>query len=164
MTCVEGTCAPAVACADCALVLRMTERSVAGGVIERVVLAVDWQPKESEPNPRMMDLRLTLPSAGGVVAVEAGSALIDAEKSLSLGETNGQAWRVGADGSVQIVAYSVGNTREIETGRLLTLTVALAHPGPLDFRILRHTETFAPSGADAALQATAYDNMLTVTQ
>ena len=163
-TCKEGACVPAVTCSDCALVLRMKEREVEGSLIDHLVLAVDYQPGESSPNPRMLDLRLRLPNDAKLTSVERGVALIKAEKPLRLDEGNGQSFRVRSDGSVQILAYSLNSTSEIEAGRLLTLSLDISHPGPLDFQLLRHEQTFAPPAADGALQATAYDTPLTVTR
>ena len=65
---------------------------------------------------------------------------------------------------MQLLALALGNTTEIATGRLLTFDVELDHPGPVELRLLRHPQTFAPESADGALQATAYDTPLTVTR
>jgi len=75
-----------------------------------------------------------------------------------------QPWRRRGDGAYQLVAYEATNAELVADGRVVELTLSLDEWGPVRFSLQRHEQTFAPSDADAALQASPYDTEVIVTR
>lgn len=74
--CDSGTCFGAVdiSCEDCTLKLIVADRSTTDSGATRVVLAVEYYPREGQPLPRITDLRLRTHNQASLVGVERGAA------------------------------------------------------------------------------------------
>ena len=62
-TCIVGNCyaeAADVSCTDCSLQVVVLNKTITNGQIVGVDLAIDYQPTDMEPNPRIMDLHFSL--------------------------------------------------------------------------------------------------------
>lgn len=163
-SCVQGRCQEAINCADCALRFFVVERRVVDGRIKQVTLAVDYQPTELEPRPRLADLRVVADRPVSLTSATAGPALTTVGKQLFVDESTGKPWKVRDDGTLQFLAYRATNTESFATGRMLTLTFTLDQLGPVRFALQRRLQTFAPPEADSALQASTFETEVVVSR
>ena len=134
----------------------MVEREEIDGTLERVTLAVDYEPEPGTPMPAIVDLRLLLEGPARIERVGLGSAALEAGKTLVVDPRSGRPYRVHDGGVVQVMLLSPGSTRRIESGRWLFLKLAMdaggdAQSGPVMVRLLPAGEIFAPPAADEAL-------------
>ncbi len=164
--CITGSCyseAVDVSCDTCSLQVVLLNKTVSDGQITAVDIAIDYQPSETEPNPRIMDLHFKAdPNAQPTNATE-GAALTAANKALSADSSTGNKWLPSTEGNMRFLAFSASNTNEIQTGRLVEISFAV-NPGQegLVFSIVKREETFAPPDADAALYGQSYDAAIVV--
>ena len=163
-SCIDGQCREGVSCRDCALQLRLIDRQVIDQKIVRVKLGVEVSVADDNSGPRLMDVRVLSDKVVQLVDATAGPALYQTGKDLFVDESTHTPWQQRGDQSYQLLAYSVSGTLRVSSGRVMTLTFDLAEPGPVNFSLVRHTQTFAPLDADSALQVTAYDQPLAVSQ
>lgn len=163
-SCVQGSCIPAVSCADCPLSLRLVGKKLVQGKLSEVTLAVEFSPAETEARPRMADFRIRSSRPAVVRAARGGPALANARKDLVLFEPWAEPWRRRADGAYQFLAYEATNTELVADGRVVELTLSLDEWGPVKFSLQRREQTFAPSEADLALQSSPYDSEVIVTR
>jgi hypothetical protein len=159
-TCFLGKCKSQWA----SLRLSLEEAHKVSGRVE-ARLHVDFDAKEGQALPRMVDLRLALEGGSDlqVEAVSMGEPLSNASKSLFTDILTGKPWQVLPDGSVQFLVYSSQNVSELGPGRWLTLAVSFKTSGDAQVRLVRKQGLFAPLSADIALQDSAYDLPITVT-
>ena len=163
LSCIDGACATAVNCPACSLALTLIDKTVSGGRVLEAVFTLTYQPAEGEPRPRLADLRFALEGDAELVKVEPGAGLTAAGKQLFVDSKTQKPWRRRADGSYQLMAYSLGSTETFAAGTLLTLRFAHSQPGPFSLALVRRLQTFAPQPADSALQSSAYDGAVLVT-
>ncbi len=152
LTCLEGKCLGPVSCVDCGLQLAVRQSDGS----QDVEVEVRFSPAESDPRPRMIDLRVRPNRPVQLVSVVEGPAMAQAEKSFHRPEPSGPAWKQRADGSYQIVIRSLETTLTIDGGLLATLHFRRDSTAPLSFALEKRLQTFVPLSADAALQATPY--------
>jgi len=151
LTCLEGQCLGPVSCADCGLQLAVRESDGSGDV----EVEVRFAPAESDPRPRMIDLRVRPSRPVQLVSVSEGPAMAEAEKSFHQAP-GGQPWKQRADGSYQVTIQSLESTLTIEGGLLATLRFRRDSMEALSFALEKRLQTFVPLSADAPLQATPY--------
>jgi hypothetical protein len=159
--CITGSCyseAVDVSCDLCSLQVVVINKTVNNGLITAVTLAIDYQPTTTEPNPRIMDLYFKADAHAQPLTATEGAALTAASKTLSSDTVTGNSWLTTNDGHMRFLAFSAGNTNDIEAGRLLEVSFAV-NPGQsgLLFSLIKREETFAPPDADAALYGQDYD-------
>ncbi len=152
LTCLDGKCLGALSCEDC--VLQLAVRESAGN--EDVEVEVRFSPAESDPRPRMLDLRVRPSRPVELLAVEEGPAMMHSALSFRHDAASGQAWKRRADGSCQVLIRGLESTSSLEAGHVATLRFRRDTPEPLAFALEKRAQTFAPLSADAALQATPY--------
>jgi hypothetical protein len=152
-----------VSCESCSLKLALIDKTVSHDRVIEAVLALDYAPADGEARPRLADFRIALGADAQLVDVVAGPGLSSAQKQLYMNSQTQKPWKRRADGSYQIVAYSTGTSTTFAAGRLLTLRFAYSGMGTPSFALARRLETLAPAAADAALQSTHYDGIVTVT-
>ncbi len=162
-TCSNGECTEGGTCTTCSTTLRLVDKRVVDGRVLEVTLAIEYSPADGEPRPRVADFRLKANKPVQILDAKLGPAIEKAGKSLYVDGATGNPWKVRGDGSFQFLAFAVGNSRTFEPGRALTLRVAVGSSEPVGFSLVRRSQVFAPPPADASLQATSYDQMLTVT-
>jgi hypothetical protein len=153
-----------VTCRDCSLQLRLIERTVVNDKIVRVKVGVDVAVPDDNSGPRLVDVRIAADKLVNLVEATAGPALLKTGKDLFVDEATHDPWQQRGDQSYQLLAYSVSGTLRVTSGRIMTLTFDLAEPGPVNFALTRHSQTFAPLDADNVLQASTYDQPLTVSR
>jgi hypothetical protein len=158
-----GVCAPCpreVACAECALVLRVVEREEVEGRLRAVTLAVDYQPGAQGAAPTIADLRLKVEGPAVLERVGLGEAMLEAQKELVQSPSTGRPYQALPEGVFQFLALSSRNTNEIPGGRWLFVRFLLgdtAQEGPAVFSLVKREQVLAPPGADSQLWAEAYD-------
>ena len=152
-----------MSCPACSLKLSLVDKTVFNGRVLEAVLAIDYNPVEGEPRPRLADLRIAVEGDAELTSVEAGPGLVQAGKDLYLDPQTQKPFKRRPDGSYQLMAYSVGSTSTFLPGRLATLRFAHSESAPLAFTLVRRAQVFAPQAADAALQTSAYDDQVVVT-
>lgn len=163
-SCIDHKCERAVNCTDCSLKLSLVEKNVDDGQLSTLTLAMDYEPVDGEPKPRMFDIRLKVDEDVSLNAVTVGESLKNVDKDLYTDPDTLRKWQKRADGTYRFVAFSVADNREIEKGRLMTLTfTADENRAPL-FSIVKRNQIFAPPIADEALQLSSYDETIKVTQ
>jgi hypothetical protein len=166
-SCYSGKChAPVTTnCEQCSLKLSIIDGDTQnGGPATRIVVAIDYQPTDGEPRPRLADLRLAASHPVHVVDVQQGEALTLAKKQIYRNPATHELWTVKKDGSFQLLAMAADNLERIEPGRLATLTFIADTSKPLSLKLVRRDQIFAPPDADAALQATAYQHPVGMVQ
>jgi len=136
------------------------------GEISRATIAVEST--AAGVAPRIADLRVVADPPMQLNAVELGPPLQVAGKRLyRFAGTNLPYFR-HADGSTQLLVFSLDKALPIDPGRWLTLRFSRppGASGPeyrsVKFSLVRREQTLAPLDADAALQAGAWDSPLTV--
>jgi hypothetical protein len=162
--CISGQCREAVSCKDCVLKLRLLERTVINSKIVRVKLEITTDFPDAVPGPRLIDIRIVADKSAQLVDAQAGPALQQTGKDLFMDESTHEPWQELGDRSYQLLAYNVTGTLRVASGSLLTATFDLAEAGPVKFSIVRHNQTFAPLDMDNVLQASTYDDAVTVTR
>lgn len=163
-SCVAGQCRDALNCDDCALKFSVVSKEVVDGKIRSVVLALDYQPADGEPRPRLADFRIAASRRVELVEVEEGDALEQAGKKLFRDEVAKRNFQRRRDGSYQLFAYGVSDVETLQPGRIVTLKFSLQELGPVSFSLTRRAEVFAPPPADSALQSTSYDHAVVVSR
>jgi hypothetical protein len=153
LTCVDGRCLGSESCTDCGLSLAI----VAGSEADVVDVEVRLSSRESDPSPRMIDLRIRPNRPVALLSVTPGSAMTDADKTLYFDAEKGHPWKAREDGSYQLLIHGFANTKTIAPGRLLTMRFHRVGSEPVSFALEKRAQTFAPASADAALQRTPYD-------
>jgi hypothetical protein len=146
------------------LKLSLVEKRINDDRIEQITLAVNYEPAEDEPKPRMFDIRLKADKGASLDTVTVGDALKKAEKDLYTDPDTNEKWQVRSDGTYRFVAFSVASNREIEKGRLMTLTFAVNVDSAAQFSIVDKVQIFAPPLADEALQFSNYAETIKVTK
>jgi hypothetical protein len=144
------------------LKLVLISKTSDAGLINKVVLAVEYAPTGSDPKPRMADIRLSSNLVVALDSADKGQALTDSGKDLYIDPLTNKSWKKRADGSYQFLIHSLSNANYISTGRLFTLTLSMNLKGPLYFRLTKREQTFAPADADSLLQGTPYDGSVVV--
>ena len=162
--CLKGSCVSAEGCTDCFLRLKVLERTVQDGQISEITLALDHAPSDGQPRPRMADVRIQADHEVELLSVDAGPALLDADKDLYVDESSGRPFRRRPDGSYQMLAYGFANTRTLEPGRVLTMKFRTHESGPIAFSLVRRAQVLAPPEADALLQGSSYDQPVVVSR
>jgi hypothetical protein len=162
--CVAGACVEAVSCSQCALSLGLADLSAAERARGHIALAIDHWPVPDDPAARAMDLRVVADADVELIGAVGGDALRLSNKDLYVDPETGSPFRRREDGSWQVFVYRRDSAEPIAAGRIATLTFAVEQGGPLTFKLQRRQQTFAPLLADAVLQATPYDQTLTVTR
>jgi hypothetical protein len=157
--CIEGRCVETESCAECPLVLTLKEIALEDGALERVVIAVHYNPRAGDPRARMMELFIGTSPPMVLRSLEEGPALDEAGKSLATNGDTGNPWTELARGEYRLVALSAGNTSDFAVGVMMTLTFTT--PASLlgtavSFSILRKSQ-LAPESADMLLQLSPYD-------
>ena len=163
-SCLNGACAHAKSCSDCALSLRHLSKKVEGGKLREITLALEYAPREGEPRPRMADFHLRTSRPVWLKNATEGPALTVVNKSLANFEPWGEPWRRRLDGTFQLLAYEATSTDRLASGRIARLTFALDEWGPVRFSLKRREQVFAPPEADVVLQVSAYDGDVVVTR
>ncbi len=163
-SCVVGQCREALNCKDCSLKFSLLSKVVEAGRIRQVTLALDYEPAEGEPHPRLADLRLDATRKVELTEAEEGNSLTASGKKLFFDETTKQNFQKRPDGSYQLFAYGVSDVDALVPGRIATVTFTLNELGPVSFSLTRRAEMFAPPAADAALQSTPYDSAVVVSR
>lgn len=157
-TCFENACKDAESCKDCELKLQLVNKRVSNGKLSEVTVIVDYQPSETNPRPRIMDLRIRSNKNAKVTSVELGTALAKANKNLYVDDLTGYKWRERADGSVQFFAFGAANSTTIGSGQLLKIVYETSESGPISFWLVKRAQVFAPLSADQLLQSSNYDS------
>lgn len=160
-TCVAAHCSVGASCSDCALTLSLVRSEITGDR-RKVVLAVDYEAREQEPQPRMADVRIRVSTDVRLTTAEEGLALTNVGKALYRDSATNLPYKRRANGTYQIVAYGLSSGVPIENGRIATLTFDAPADGDLAFALERRLQTLAPAAADMALQATDYDQPVVV--
>lgn len=162
-----GPCANELNCEACPLQLSVVDQVVVDGLVSEVTLAVDYLPGEGSPLPTIADIRLAVSGPVRLAQVGVGAPVTDAEKSLFTSSDTGKPFLILDEGVHQILVFSTGNTKPIESGRWLLLRFVMgpqsadqatnwtAEPGV--FTLVKREETLAPPGADATLWGGGYD-------
>jgi hypothetical protein len=158
--CVDGQCLDATAesCTgpECYLQLEVVEQRAVPDGSTQVTLAVDYQPADGAPRPRIADIRLRCNRQLTVISTAAGQAITDAGKDLYRSPATGEAYRQRGDGTLQFLAVSLQNTERFTSGRMLSVTVSFMGDSAV-FRLAKRQQIFAPPVADHAIQGSAYD-------
>jgi hypothetical protein len=169
--CIEGACAPIESCEGCPLVMSVEEVVLAGEILEKIVIAIDYQPRDGDPRARMMDLFIASSPAMVLRDAEEGPALTNVDKSFTTDPDTGNPWMTVARGEYRFVvlsSFSSDNDEAVgyfEPGRLMTLeftTEAELLNTAVEFKIIKKSQVFTPSGADLLLQISPYDTPVSV--
>jgi hypothetical protein len=152
LTCLEGKCLGALSCEDCGLQLAVRDSADR----DSVEVEVRFAPAESDPRPRLLDLRVRPSRPVQLLSVEEGPAMSAAELRFHHDVASGQAWKRRADGSYQVLLRGLGDGVRLDAGLLAVMRFQRDTPEPLAFALEKRPQTFAPLSADAALQATPY--------
>lgn len=163
----------ASSCEGCSLQLKVLAYSLDTDTDTlSATLAIDYTPAASEPNPRVLDVRLYANAPFVASAVRPGDALQNAGKELYTNPQTGNPWKNRGDGSKQMLVVSFTNTNRIQAGRILELDLSLdasqfdSSMAPyyyLPLKLLKREQTFAPLEADNAIQSTEFDTPVVVT-
>jgi hypothetical protein len=166
--------APAASsCEDCSLELRVLASTLDSSTNTlTATVAIDYNPEASEPNPRVLDVRLYANAPIVVKDVRGGDALKNAGKELVENPLTGKPWKGRGDGSKQMLVVSYTNTNRIQAGRILELDLTLdtsLFDSTMDLyrflpvKLLKREQTFAPLEADSAIQSTDFGAAVVVT-
>jgi hypothetical protein len=161
-TCSAGKCVEGVSCASCSMRLVLLDKKVVDGRLLEVTVGLDYEPKDQEEKPRLLDLRLRAGAAARLVDAQPGAALTSTNKSLYRDGASGNNFRKHGDGSYQLLVFSIGDTDPVGVGRMATLKFSVASSSPWAVHLVRRLESAAPAPADAVLQSTSYDQSLVV--
>lgn len=124
---------------DTTLGLQLVAHSADSAVID-----LWYAPDEGQPGPRAMELWLRLPDTATLAAAEIGEAATAAGKTL-VAQPQG-------DHDLRLVIYGTASLDRVAGGRLATLRLTLATPGPATVELLERLPIFAPAEANTGLR------------
>ncbi len=120
-----GPCPAVQSCEDCRLklsVVETLETPPGSGVVREVVVALDYQPSEFDPNPALADLRFAV-TGGELVSVALSPTVLDAGKELHVDPETGPAVP-DAGGRDRSAARLLHDEHQSHSGRALAVLEA----------------------------------------
>ncbi len=156
-SCMEGFCFPS------SLKLSLVN-SKTNGSKTMVTLAIEYNPRDGEPRPRMADFRITTNKVIEMDIADPISGVAMTGKQFYKDPISQEDWQIRPDGSVQFLVYSLTSLATFGTGNVFIVTLACEIEDSVSFSLVRRNQTFAPFEADYAIQESAYDLPVVVTK
>ena len=129
---------------------------MSAGFVRQVTIALEFAPPPEATLPGMADIRFRLEGPASLKKLGLGQPLLDAHKSLAADPQTGEAHRLLADGTTQVLIMSTTSAERIGAGRWLYFDIELgsgsepAHT-PLVMRLVTEQEVLAPPAANEVL-------------
>ncbi len=165
-----GTCDPCPAdenCPDCILRAHVIKRTYDGGRLDRVTIAVDYNPAEGAELPGIADLRFDLSGPAKVVRTGIAKRLHERGKTLHRDGLTGEAWTMLGEEKLQLLLLSQTGKEKLDAGRLALVELQVGseeEPAlvPVVISLIEREQIFAPKAADEALWTSSIGDPISV--
>ena len=149
-------------CPDCPLSLRIKRAEIYNGLLEKLIVDLEYQPSIGTQRARLMDMYIATEPPLDLVSLEEGEALKKTAKHFAINENTGEPWKEAALGEYRLTVLSSTNTTLLDSGNLAEMEFTFSRGSLLftsvQLNIERHNSILAPEDADGLLQISPYDN------